>query len=225
MKYFLTITVCCIAMFNSVFSQVDSTRSEGKDFIFPVDSSKLKTIEFSLSGGISTPYLPLDFRNDWKKGWNAGAGLGLTLPPGTIGYGSVLVNINVNRFAFDNVGYRNLLHQTNIILSRNPSWMVDVMFHFRGTFTALSKFIHPYFLLGIGYLHFSQGDITVTGDTAYAVLGDSKSTIAWDAGVGIDFPVVDRFGIFFEGRSVLGVADPTRQYFPFRGGFRYRFAN
>lgn len=223
MKYVLTITLCCIVIFSSALSQADSVKSGEKDFAFPIDSSKLKTVELSLSGGTSVPYLPKDFHDNWKNGWNAGVGLGLTLPPGSFGYGSVLLNFSVNRFAFDYTKYRSLLHQTKITLSRNPSWMVDAMFNFRGTFTSLGKFIHPYFLLGIGYLHYSQGDITVTGDTAYGIIGDSKGTIAWDAGIGIDFPVTDRFGVFIEGKSLLGVADPTRQYFPLRGGFRFRF--
>jgi opacity protein-like surface antigen len=225
MKYVVLTTICCIIIFSAGFSQVDSSKSVERDVAFPIDSSRLKTIEFSLSGGTSIPYLPKDFHDYWKKGWNAGGGIGLTFTPGSTGYGSLLLNADVNRFAFDHTTYRNLLHQSKITTSNNPSWMVDIMLNFRGTFTSLSKFIQPYFLIGVGYLHYSQGDIWVTGDTAYTITGDSKSTISWDAGIGIDFPFTDRFGIFVEGKSLLGVADPTRQYFPLRGGFRYRFTN
>ena len=223
MKYLVPIAFCTLLIFSAGYSQVDTTQPSGKDVTFPTDSSRLKTVEISFSGGSSIPYLPEGFHDNWKKGWNAGVGVGLTFAPGQIGYGSILLNVNVNRFAFDYIKYRNSLNQTNISTSRNPSWIVDAMFHFRGTFTPI-KYIQPYFIVGIGYLHYSQGDITVTGQTPLSIAGESKSTIAWDAGAGINIPVVGGFSIFGDIRSVIGVATNTRQYFPLSGGIRYHFA-
>jgi hypothetical protein len=224
MKYFTLLAICCVIAFSPSLSQVDSIKSIESVVTFPVDSSKLKMFEFSLTGGISKPYLPKNFHDYWKGGWNAGAGVGMTFAPGSVGYGSILLNFNMSRFAFDYLKYRNLFLQADQTISRKPAWMVDIMFNFRGTVTALSKFIQPYVSFGIGYLHFYQGDILVGGYAPDTVLGETKSAIAWDFGVGIDVPVTNNFGIFFDGTSVLGVTDPTRQYFPLRGGLRYRFA-
>ncbi len=222
MKYLVPIALCALLMFSAGYPQTDTTQLPGKDVTFPIDSSRLKKLEISFSGGTSDPYLPEDFHDNWKKGWNAGMGVGLSFAPGQIGYGSVLFNVNVNRFAFDYVKYRASLTQKYITTSRNPSWMVDAMLHFRGTFTPL-PYVQPYFLVGIGYLHYSQGDITVTGPTPLTIAGESNSTFAWDAGVGLTIPVIAGVSVFGEARSLIGIATFTRQYFPISGGIRYQF--
>ncbi len=224
MKYVALLAICCLISSSPLFAQGDTSALMNKDIPFPIDTSRIRTIEFSVSGGISSPYLPQDFHDYWKTGWNGGVGLGMTFAPGSLGYGSVLLNFDLNRFAFDYVKYRDKFLQPRNTITRNPSWMVDVMLNFRATITSL-KIVHPYVIFGIGYLHLEQGDIIIGGPAPDTVLGESKSTFAWDFGAGLDIPVISNFGIFCEARSVLGVTDPTRQYFPLRGGFRFRFSH
>ncbi len=187
-----------------------------------VDSSHLKTTEISLSGGTSLPYLPKNFHDEWKNGWYAGAGVGLTLVPGSAGYASILLTVDINRFAFDYQKYRDNALPAVITTSRNPVWAVNSMLIFRGTVTSLSRFFQPYLLAGIGYHHISQGDIIVGGDLVDTISGESRASFAWTAGAGFDVPVNDQIGVFFQGRSTLAIGDPEWQYFSLGGGIRYR---
>lgn len=207
MKSILVAMLCCV-LFSSA------------DLVAQVDSSHLKTTEISLSGGYALPYLPGSFHDQWKKGWYAGAGGGITLIPGSVGYASILLTVDASRFPFDYQKYRNAALPAIITTSRNPVWMVSGMLSFRGTITALSSFFHPFLFAGIGYNHVSQGDIEVDGvvrDT-----GETRSAFAWSAGAGFDVPVNDQIGVFFQARSTLAVSDPQWQFFSLGGGIRYR---
>jgi opacity protein-like surface antigen len=212
MKYLVTIAIVFLLLNSPLHGQVDS--------------SKFLTTEFALTGGPSYPHLPKEFSDYWTKGWNAGFQTGITFKPGTLGYGSLLLTGDVNRFTFDNAKYRNTLYQSLITTSKNPTWIYSVMVNIRGTISGWSDRIQPFFLIGIGYLNVAPGDIIVGGDTAYTIVGKKKNTFGWTAGVGVDFPVTDALGFFVEGRSVLGIGDestPTRQFFPVSGGLRIRF--
>ncbi|HUN66066.1 MAG TPA: hypothetical protein VMW43_08175 [Bacteroidota bacterium] len=187
-----------------------------------IDSSRFLTTDIALTGGPTYPHLPLDLRDYWTKGWNAGAEIGFNFKPGPLGYGTVLLDADMNRFTFDNAKYRSTFYQTNIMVTKNPTWMYDVTVNVRGTITGWSSRIQPFFVLGVGYVKISGADVTVSGDTSFTHPGESRSGFAWTGGIGIDFPVNDSFGIFVEARSVLTVVDPTRQYFPVSGGIRLR---
>jgi hypothetical protein len=191
------------------------------------DSSSVKTPEVSLAGGISLPYLPDHFKDSWKKGWNAGAGFGYSTSPGSIGYSTLLATVEYTRFAFDQAAFAskaNLL-QKSVSLSRNPTSIFNIMFSYKGTFSPSRRSLAPYFLIGIGYLHLSEGTITCSGDTSFTITGQSGSAFAWSVGVGVELPVTESIAFFVQGKSTLGVLDPTRQYFPLSGGFTYRFLN
>jgi outer membrane protein with beta-barrel domain len=189
------------------------------------DSSTVKTPEISLAGGVSFPYLPEQSRNYWKKGWNADIGLGYSTDPGSIGYSSLLATFEYARFAFDPVAFQTKLNllQKNIQLSRNPTTIFNVIVSYKGTFSPTKRSLAPYFLIGIGYLHLSEGTITSTGDTTFTNTGQSASGFAWSVGVGVELPITESIAFFVQGKSTLGVVDPTRQYFPLSGGFTYRF--
>ncbi len=208
MKSILVAMLCCV-----LFSV---------DLIAQVDSSHLKTTELSLSGGYALPYLPENFHDQWKNGWYAGAGGGITLIPGTLGYASILLTVDVSRMAFDYQKYRDAALPEVITTSRNPVWMASGMLNFRGTITALSSFFQPYLFAGIGFNHVSQGDIEVEGAVRDTIKGESKGAFAWTAGAGFDVPVNDQIGVFFQARSTLAVTDPQWQYFSLGGGIRYR---
>ncbi len=208
MKSLVLAAMCSLALTATVFAQIDS--------------SHMKTTEISLEGGSSIAYLPKELKDNWKGGWHAGGSFGLTMVPGSAGYTSVLLSVDVNRFAFDYRKYRDNLLPAVVNSSRNPSWMVSAMAEFRGTVTSLSSRFHPYFLVGVGYMHASEGEISISGDIVDTIPSVSKSAFAWMAGVGFDIPITDQIGIFAYGKSLLGVADPAWQCFPIGGGIRYR---
>ena len=191
------------------------------------DTSKVKTPEVSLAGGISYPYLPQESKDYWKKGWNTGISYGYSFSPGTVGYSSVFVVVEYARFAFDVTAFRTKqdLLQKNVSVTRNPVRLIDVLLSYKGSFSPTKKTFAPYFLIGIGLINLSAGSIDVTGDTSFTVSGQSRSAFAWSVGLGAEFPITESIGLFVQGKSVLGVIDPTRQYFPISGGFWFRFPN
>lgn len=191
------------------------------------DTSTVLTPEISLSGGVSFPYLPQQFHDYWKKGWNADVGYGYTSSPGTIGYSSVLATVEYSRFVFDVTAFQTKLNllQKNVTLTRNPTTVFNAMLSYKGTFSWSKRMLAPFFLLGVGYLHLSEGTIVVSGDTAFTISGRSGSAFAWTFGVGVEWPITESIRFFVQGRSILGVIEPTRQYFPLSGGFSYRLGN
>jgi hypothetical protein len=137
----------------------------------------------------------------------------------------VFVVLEYSRFAFDVTAFRTKqdLLQKNVTVTRNPVRMIDFLLTYKGSFSPSKKTFAPYFLLGVGLTNLSAGSIDVTGDTAFTVSGQSRSAFAWSAGVGVEMPITESIGFFVQGKSVLGVMDQTRQYFPVSGGFWFRF--
>ena len=191
------------------------------------DTSTVKTPEISLAGGVSFPYLPEESRDYWKKGWNAEIGYGYSFTPGTLGYSSVLATVGYSRFAFDATGFRTKLNllQKSLSLTRNPMTAFNIFLSYKGTFSPTVKSLAPYFLIGAGYLHLSEGSIGASGDTTFTIAGQTASAVSWTFGLGVEFPITESVRVFVQGKSILGVLDPTRQYFPLSGGFSYRFPN
>ena len=155
------------------------------------DSSSVKTPEVFIAGGIAYPYLPGEFKDYWNVGWNSGFGYGVSFSPGDVGYGTVYGDVEMARFAFDGSAARRLLnlHQTNLLINRNPSYSVAFMLNFKGTFSSTQRTVAPYFLMGIGYLYNDIGSITVSGDTTVLVGGIERHAFAWSFGVGVEVPV------------------------------------
>ncbi|TLY30213.1 MAG: hypothetical protein E6K56_07170 [Ignavibacteria bacterium] len=177
------------------------------------DTSKVKTPELSLAAGLSYPYLPQEFRDYWKKGWNTEISYGYSFSPGTVGYSSLFVVVEYARFAFDVTAFRTRqdLLQKNVSVTRNPVRMIGALLTYKGAFSLTKTSFAPYFLIGIGVTNLSAGSIDVTGDTSFTVSGQSRSAFAWSAGLGAAFPFTESSGFIVQGKSVLGVIDSTRQ--------------
>jgi opacity protein-like surface antigen len=184
-------------------------------------------------GGTTIPYLPGETKDIWKHGWNAGLGFGLAFPPGEIGYAEIFASVDYNRFPFNESGYRSwLLSQypsnqasqiTNgSIIARGTTKIVTAMVNLKGTFSATGHSIAPYFLIGFGYIYTTSDSIAIAGNSSYSISGENQSTVAWSVGVGVEIPAGDKLTGFLQGRSVLGVYDRTRQYFPLSAGIRFR---
>jgi len=184
-------------------------------------------------GGSTIPYLPGETKDVWKQGWNAGLGFGLAFPPGDVGHAELFAGVEYNRFPFNETGYRNwLLPQypssqaqqiTNgVIIARGTTKIVTAMVNLKGTFSSTGLPIAPYFIIGFGYIYTTSDSIAIAGTSSYSINGDNQSTVAWSAGLGIEIPVGTKIAGFFQGRTVLGVYERTRQYFPLSAGLRLR---
>lgn len=216
MKQALLIVSLCFITHSLMIAQGDSL------------SASTKTREVFIGGGISYPYLPVDFKNTVKNGWNVGVGYGFSFEPGSIGYGALYASMELTRFPFDREKYRAYLdtakngaYSGNTFLS-GPAYVFNFMLNFKGTFSATKKSIAPYFLLGIGYESATASQLDHSIDTALNVSKFRESAFAWSAGVGIEAPLNESSAIFVQIRSVLGVFKETRQHFPLTAGLRFR---
>ena len=187
------------------------------------------TREVSLYGGISIPYLPVDSKNYSSNGWNAGITCGEVLPQGKVGTSAVFFSAEYTRFAVDRP--KVLAAFGGVIASANPTTTLNLMVNYRGTFSSVSKVFQPYFLFGVGFMHISQGEISMnaaqtfptTSATNYTIASGINNGFSWTAGIGFAVPVNETLSLFFQGRSLLGVVNPTRQSFPINAGIRYRY--
>jgi opacity protein-like surface antigen len=188
--------------------------------------------EILVWGGLSYQYLPLEFRDYWKNGWNGAIGYGLSFTPGAIGYGAIFAALEYNRFAFDEAGYRAAMTekypaqqaaiQNGEITRRGTTSIANLMVFFKGSFSATKQSPAPYFLIGAGLARLSTDSIAIKGTNAFSVSDESQTAFTWSAGLGVEIPVTAQLGIFIQGRTVIGIFDRTRQYFPVSGGIKMK---
>lgn len=217
MKHALLIVSVMLFLSMSAVAQTDSAAVPEKESV--------RIMEASLWGGLSYPYLPLDFRDNWKSGYNFGLSYGYSLEPGSIGYGTLFLSAEFARMKRDYEKYDNA---TGIAQSGNVSWggavrSISVLANFRGTFAKDTRSIGPYVQIGVGFANIVQEELFVSPDSARGASKDSKSAFSWSFGVGVDAPFGEHTVVFVQARSVLAVLDPTRQYFPINAGVRYRW--
>lgn len=213
----LSLLLCCVIICSS--------------FVHTQEESSPKSKEVMISGGIAYPYLPKDFRDSWNKGWNLGLGYGYSFAPGSIGYGAIFASFEFNHFDMDPAKYvDNTPFKDTISLAEagNASSggnvnAFSVMINVKGVFSPTKQSIAPYFLLGIGYVNVAQQGISVTPDTTFDVARASKSSFAWSFGIGVEVPFSQSAAFYVQGKSLLVVVDPTRQYFPVSAGLRLRW--
>ena len=186
-----------------------------------------KDTEFYLYGGVGIPYLPDEFNDYWKTGMNIGGGYGWSFAPGELGYATVLATAEYSRFAFDSAGVSSTIRAIdtsykNLTSIGRPTSIFSVLLNFKGSFSPTKKSIAPYFILGVGYMYFNVGSVSVEGDTTFTLSREKKSAFSWTAGVGIEVPISESIDIFVQAKSLLGAIDRTRQYFPISGGVMIR---
>jgi opacity protein-like surface antigen len=212
MKYLLPLVALTFSIISGLFAQSDS--------------NSVVTPEVFVTGGLSYPYLPGTLKDSWKTGWNSGVGYGVSFAPGDDGYGTVYAGLEMARFAFDPAAFRSAmkLKATSSILTHNASTAYSLMLNFKGTFSSFQKRVSPYFLIGIGFSNQYEGSIQyTTGPDTVSRSSVNVSTFAWSAGIGLEVPLTESVAVLVQAKSILGVTDPTRQYFPVSAGVRYRF--
>lgn len=212
MKYLLGMIGIVVVCTCSGIAQTDS-----------LSSSSSKTAEIQLWGGIAFPYLPQEYRTYWKTGYNFGGGFGFSLDPGEVGYGAFYATIEYARANFDSKGYTDSIRHmyANDTAYAGPVKVMNYMLNLKGTFSSTKKSIAPYFLLGVGYMYFTQAQIVVLNDPSHNVAGINKGGISWAFGVGLEVPISDKARGFIQAKSLLGATDPQRQYFPITAGVTY----
>ena len=207
MKYMSWISCYCILVVTGCLSQTLSSQDDMREVL--------------LVGGISVPYLPVELKNYWRNGWNAGLAYGYSLPQGKAGTSAITLSAEYSRFAIDRP--KILAESPGVITSAGAASVFTLMLNYRGTFSSLSKIIQPFFILGFGFLHAEQGGIVVAGSSGKLIEAEINNGFAWTAGLGLTIPINEMLAFFIQGRSLLGVLNPTKQFFPVNAGIRYRY--
>ena len=227
MNRILRIALLLLIAAAGLIAQTDSVNAPAS---LTMDQSGSAQKEVFVWGGTTIPYLPKEFTNYWRRGWNGAVGYGLSFDPGTLGYGAVAAVVEYNRCPIDIAGYREAMAalypgqaaaaRNGSLLARGAATSLTAMIEFKGAFSSTKRTIAPYFLLGVGYIRFANDSIAIAGVNAFTVPEQSESGVAWSIGVGIELPVTSTFGLFVQGRSVIAQLDKTRQYFPVSAGLR-----
>ena len=206
MKYAVWIACCAFLIGARALAQTSSEQGNARDIL--------------VTGGVTFSHLPFDFKDNYKAGWNAGFGYGYTLPEGKLGTSMVYATAEFGRFALDREKIRAALQNPVELIASDPSTFLALLVNFRGTFTSFSSVVQPYFFAGIGYLRFEQGGRTYSNNV---IEKKTQNGFAWNAGVGVNIPVSEKISVFLQGRSLLGVFEPTRQFFPINTGILYTY--
>ena len=206
MKYVYALVALVLTASSGSFAQADASS---------------KRTEISVSGGLGFAGRPLEFKKFWKSGFTAGAGYGITVGSGDLGYSVLQAELTYSSFAFVPDSVRSVYgFPASTSISSDPVNVLTLMVNYRGTIAASQTSIGPYVLIGIGAVDFMQKEITVNGSSFASVPSVSKFSFAWQFGLGVSIPFTEKFGMFVEGKSVIGLLDDGKQYFPVCAGLR-----
>jgi hypothetical protein len=173
----------------------------------------------TLGGGMSFLQSPDIYKDYWKRGIVGSAGLGLGLIPGLSIHGV----IEYNKFPLDEDKIRDLFRLFDIDYDIEGKDISVISFFAMGKLSLLLSMpgSSPYVIGGVGYVHASLGDVTITGTSE----GDKKEDFANESatavtfGGGFDFKFAPRIGVFLEGRYVKAFTDGDDfAYFPLKIG-------
>jgi len=193
-----------------VFSQTDSINIE--------DQSTPLSYEVVAYGGGALPYLPTYFKNNWRSAWSAGIGYGISFPPGELGYITLYQTIDYNKMKFQ----QSSSYDGNY-LNSGAVHITNIMVNLKGNIYLRVLKMEPYFLLGVGAMNYVSSGVKINEQGITTVKNRHQLAFAWTFGLGIEVPVNQRIGVFVEGKSMLGVVEPTKQIFPLHAGVHLRF--
>lgn len=207
----IIIVILSIIFSALVFSQTDSLQ--------PASSFDY---ELYLSGGGSLPYLPSEFGDYWDPGWNGNFGFGLSFSSGDIGYSAVYAMADYNQFGFNETAYRDAIGKSSpdTVIKGGSVNSYSFTINYKGSISTTKRSIAPYFVVGFGYMLLTSDMVTINNRKMFTVEGETISTFTWSFGVGMEIPVSDRLAGYIQGKSVIGIFDRPRQYFPMSAGIK-----
>jgi hypothetical protein len=188
------------------------------------DSAKIENIstplnyEIVIYGGGAFPYLPSYLKHYGTSGWSAGIGCGISLTPSDLGYITLYTTIDYNKMKTQYADLKN-----GVSLNKGTVHITNFMANMKGTFAPTKFFIEPYFIIGLGAMNYNSNGLTANEQNDLVFKDKHKLAFAWTFGVGIEIPITKRIGGFVEGKSLLGIAEPSKQIFPVYIGAHLRF--
>jgi len=210
MKFIIQLLFFIIFCSSLVLSQTDSLNVEQNP-----SQHKYEVMAF---GGGSLPYLPVFFKDNWKSAWSVGIGYGISYTPGDLGYVTLYQTIDHSQLK-----YKQAVSNDQNLFNHGNIYITNIMVNLKGNFTLKIIPVEPYFFLGIGAMDYISSGINVEDHGNTVIKDRQKLIFAWTFGVGLEVPITKRIGVFVEGKSNIGVIEPTKQIFPLHGGVHLRF--
>ena len=186
------------------------------NFSFAQDAKK---IQIYLSGGVSIPASPSEFKDFWSLGFNGGGGVGYIFSP----IFSANVYFDYNSMTLNEDKFLEELGATSMGLSIDGGAVniITVMVNVKTTLIAKPQSVSPYLKAGLGLLSLSATDVTFSymGESFTQEVDVSEEAFGVLFGGGIDFPVSLNVLIFVEGNYGIGFTeDESTGYITIKGG-------
>ena len=177
--------------------------------------------EFFVRGGMVYPVSPQSFTDYWKNGFAFGAGVGMPFDKST----SLLISLDYARFSFDQarlLRYFSLPAAGNSISGASTALFL-LSAHFKVS-QLIFESVPIYVSGGVGLAYSTVAATTVTySDYSATAQPISRLSVDLAPGIGLEYPLQDRFTVFAEARhywAVLRKADANAGFSQLSIGFR-----
>ncbi len=180
-----------------------------------------------IMGGYSFPTKQQITHDYVKKGFQVGGGFGWSTSP-TIYFTTM---IEVHSFLYDRAGLLNTvgLQDANTIGFTDDGGLTIVSFSVNGRFLAYpieaTTIAVPYFTGGVGYMLVTPAKVRIINvGRAQTIQANRKSAFSILFGCGVDVPLSRTYGLFVEGKYVIGFTqDVNTEFIPVRVGIRISY--
>lgn len=194
---------------------------------FPLNAQHISNFDWLLYGGITYPYEPVEWEQNWKWGFSGGTGVSYRLSP----HFAIDGNLDLFSFGFDEFAYGE----------RNPPPVQGVRFidgqtSFIGALTGSIRYyvlphakdVTPYVLAGGGPYYYYRDHMVVTVEDVDGLIlsqdileGTSHLGFMMHGGLGVELTSTENRSYFLEVRYGIGISsEDTVQFMPVRLGFR-----
>ena len=173
--------------------------------------------------GISKPFAPDDFQENWRSGFNVGLGLGYNLSPKFEIQGEFLYDT----FQLDDNNFLNGITDANDVFSSVTGGEAS-LYGLYANFKYLSPLqknttLTPYMVGSLGLVSKNIAEMRVmTEDDMYTIPKESQTTAAVGMGLGLEIVMGNRTSFVVEGRFNVLFTDETTVYFPLKLGIVIR---
>jgi opacity protein-like surface antigen len=209
--------------------------------IVPACAGPLDGVDIMVSSGVVIPASSMTFANCWKMQYGGGIGAGIPLSPsitlvGSFEYYRFTLNEDGIREGFDTKFMRDIWAFDDVTLnpSADPGSVMAISANVRIVPVRASGPLTPYFMVGIGAMRFSLGEIAlpttsqisldssaVSITAARRITGGTETAALIQGGLGLDMRLTGMLNVFIEARFVRGLTQGLgTAYVPLTAGVR-----
>jgi len=173
--------------------------------------------------GMSKPFAPEVFQEDWRAGFNIGTGIGYNFSPKFEIQGELLYD----NFQLDDNSFLNGITDANDFyasVSGGTTSLIGLYANFKYLSPLKNKAtLTPYIVGSLGIVNKSIAEFKVTTEEEmYTIPKESQTIPAAGMGLGVEFVMGKSTSFVVEGRFNVLLTDETTVYFPLKLGIVIR---